>query len=243
VQEDGMKTEDKRKRVFEITDKEAIAKLSGIQLSILQMEKSSVELSKFIPEKRGICTACTILCQRLMEDCPTISSKVQAGQMTPEEAKIRINQIKLNAEIIREIGDLNKDDIIALNAKVEDRLATANNLVDTYYNYALKYETQERLAKEEEEKEKEEKKVEETEEKTEVLEEKEKKEKLKKILKKTKEKKAPKKRKPRAKKENLMDPKYLKTYNKKVQKFDQKQQPETDQNDKKIFGPLKIERK
>lgn len=148
---------DSEKREYEISDPTSLAKLSGVQLSISSLEQMAVELTTALPEKRGVVHACNVVAQRVIDVCAGVNNEVQAERMTPEEARIRNDQTIKIAAIIREIGKQNDHDLVAMQNKAVGYVEAANAISKKFEAMALKYEKDERVAKEDEEDEREEK--------------------------------------------------------------------------------------
>lgn len=141
----------KSNRVYEISDSVSLAKLSGLQLSITSLEQMSQDLQRILPEKRGIVAACNKLAERVFTECVTVNERVKKEEIEPDEAKIRINQIQIIVNILKESGVENHKDMVAMENKSAGYLEAADRLSKQYDDLAVKYERDERIEKENEE--------------------------------------------------------------------------------------------
>jgi hypothetical protein len=140
-----------KKRNFEITNEISLAKLSGIEVAINQLDDLGLAVISAIPEKRGVVSACKVLASRVLDDCNWVNKNVDDLKMDPKEAKIRIKQIQRIANVITEVGKANSNDIISLQAEAAGHKKSADLLAKKYEEIAIKYEMHERVDKEDEE--------------------------------------------------------------------------------------------
>ena len=142
---------DQKKRTFDITEPTSIAKLAGVQVAVKQLEELALTTRRAIPEKRGVISACRVLAKRIFDECVPINAEVQSGKMEPDEAKIRIDEVKRISKIVAEVGDRNTEDIKRMEGEVEGQKKAAEFLAKTYEEMALKYERHERIERENDE--------------------------------------------------------------------------------------------
>jgi len=146
VYEENMKTQ--KKRVYEIANETSLAKLSGVQVAINQLDELAKTRSSAIPEKRGIVFACQVIAKRIFDDCNWVNGSVDENKFTPKEAKIRIEQIKRIVDIVNEIGKVNTTDVISLRGEIAGHKKSADLLAKKYEEMATKYERYERIERE-----------------------------------------------------------------------------------------------
>lgn len=136
-------------KIYEINDPYSLAKLSGLQLSITKLEEMAIAVRNSIPEKRGIINGCVALAKRVRDETRQINYLVEKEKIEVEEAKIRVDQTLKNANIIDEIAAINRTDLKSMEAKIVAHKEAAETLAKKYKELAVKYETDERIAKEE----------------------------------------------------------------------------------------------
>lgn len=132
-------------REYEINDPKALAKLSGIQVAVTEMELEAVRIKDRIPEKTGVVAACRVLAKRIFDECEPINALVRAEEMEPAEAKIRIQVIQAVTKIIKDIGIENQGELNTMRAEADGCVKGADRLAKKYEEMATKYERHERM--------------------------------------------------------------------------------------------------
>lgn len=133
----------------DVKDPISKAKLEGIQQSSLAIDLEILNAQKSLDEKRGLIAASDLIAKRLFQECGPIKAAVESNQMDPAEAKIRIDVVKTNVEVVRGILDNARIDA-ATQRGVIDGLQRAHQVTAAKFKAeALKYERWERVQAEE----------------------------------------------------------------------------------------------
>ena len=136
---------------FEVEDPVALAKLNGIALAIHKLDAKATRLRAAVFPKTEVATAMNHTRDLILGLCEGVHKDVDAGNLTGDEAKLKIAGITAAAEIVRQAGlDASK---AALQAKQQaDGVAAASNEITKEWTAtAAKYERQERVEREERE--------------------------------------------------------------------------------------------
>ncbi len=135
----------------EVKDPVSKAKLEGIQQSSQLIDRQIIEARKSLGSSSAMATATDLIAKRLMQECAPIKTAVEADKMDTSEAKIRIDVIKSNADIVRGILEDSRKDIATQTGVIKGLQLAQKTTEDSFNAEALKYERWERIQAEEEE--------------------------------------------------------------------------------------------
>jgi chromosome segregation ATPase len=135
----------------EVQDPISRAKLEGIQQSVYTLDHEIIGARKAIDEKRGVVHAADVIAKRLEAEMGPIQIKLKAEEIEPEEAKARIEQTLKCVQIVKEIGQNNRVDILTLQGQVMGFEKGVKALEGKFNEQAAKYERQQRMVEEEDE--------------------------------------------------------------------------------------------
>lgn len=136
-------------RLDEVKDPVSRAKLEGIQQSSQAIDLEIVKARKALDATRALAGATDLIAKRLFQECGPIKDAVAADQMASEEAKIRIEVITSNIQVVQGMQADARNDI-ATQLGVLNGLDRAQKITEEKFNVeAQKYERWERIQAEE----------------------------------------------------------------------------------------------
>ena len=135
-------------KISEVSDPVVRAKLTGIQESVSIVDEDMVAFKKGIELKIGAASALEVAAKEVFALCVPIQKKVKADEVSPEEAKLTINGIKLAVTIINQRAQAARDDIIKMRGQVAGMERAIQKMGEKFNVEAQKYERHERMAKE-----------------------------------------------------------------------------------------------
>jgi len=140
----------KNETLKEIKDDISRAKLQGLQESVDVLDAGILQIQNGLMQQQGVASVLPIIINRIMADCRDVNAEVDAENMTPEEAKIRINEITKVSNIIRGYLEETKVQIHSMNGEMKGLDKGIQNIAKKFDVEAAKYLRWERQQEEEE---------------------------------------------------------------------------------------------
>lgn len=138
----------------EVNDPQTRSKLEGFQETSYSIDEQIIKTKTAMEQKRGVVQAAEIIASRLFQECIPVNKQVDAEEMTPSEAKIRINQIEKLVEIVRNIKAENAGDLLVLKGVVQGLQKAQAAAEAKFQETVIKYERWQRIEAEEAEEQK-----------------------------------------------------------------------------------------
>jgi len=121
------------------------AKLEGLQEAVTHIDLQMLQVRNAIEQKRGIVQAADVISKRIFQECTPINQAVEAGELEPELAKLRISEVTRITEIVRGIARENQTDLIDMQGQLKGLERAANAIGGHFKSEAQKYERYQRM--------------------------------------------------------------------------------------------------
>jgi hypothetical protein len=121
------------------------AKLEGLQEAVTHIDLQMLQVRNGIEQKKGIVQAAGVISKRVFQECAPINQAVEAGELEPEIAKLRIAEVSRITEIIRGIERDNRNDLIEMQGQLKGLERAANAIAGHFKSEAQKYERYQRM--------------------------------------------------------------------------------------------------
>lgn len=135
--------------LVEVTDPVARAKLGGIQESVYSVDLEIQEVKKAIEHKVGGAHALEVVSKAVFELCVSIQAKVKTEEVTPEEAKLVINGIKLAVKTIAAAEHEARQNLVEMRGQVHGMERAVIQMGMKFKVEAEKFERYQRMEEEE----------------------------------------------------------------------------------------------
>lgn len=121
------------------------AKLEGLQEAVTHIDLQMLQVRNAIEQKRGIVQAADVISKRVFQECTPINQAVEAGDLEPDVAKLRIAEVTRITEIVRGIARDNQNDLIDMQGQLKGLERAANAIGGHFKSEAQKYERYQRM--------------------------------------------------------------------------------------------------
>jgi len=137
------------KGIQEIDNERTRAKLEGLQEAVTEFGRHVMKLTNDLEQKKGVVAASKMIASRLLAEMQPVQHELDAEKMTPEEAKIRIDQIQKLAKIVNDVAENNRADIGLIRGRIEG-IGMAGDIMESRFNAEVsKHERWKRIEEEE----------------------------------------------------------------------------------------------
>lgn len=127
------------------------AKLEGVQEVVYTLDVEMERVRNMLPEKRAMVSACKGIADRLEKEYLVINGWLDEDRFGAPEAKLRIEQAQIMVGIVRDIQEINSEELQKLEGRLTG-LDTAAKISEQKFNEtALKYQRHQRMEEEERE--------------------------------------------------------------------------------------------
>lgn len=124
---------------------ETRARLGGIQDVVYDLDRKIIDFRKRIERRTEAGGQCRVIADTLFAQCDPINKLVDAEEITPEEAKIRIAQIKQDIEIVRQMEADISNEIKRFQGSIQGIEESIKEAGTRFNGEVMKYERHRRM--------------------------------------------------------------------------------------------------